>query len=117
MTSAEKDTEKIRQIVSLLPGEHCGKCGFENCGKFGVALAEGKAKPTDCRQGITRMKELCEILGIEAPAEQELQAVGWKRGHHGHGKHSHGDRHHSHHGCGIHKGGRHKPGGHHSGHH
>lgn len=100
------DTEILRKIVSLLPGENCGKCGFENCGKFAVALADGKAKPTECRQGIPRLKEICEVLGMEAPSERGLPAKGWGHGyyrpvHHGHhrytrhgGKHRQAVRHH-----------------------
>ena len=116
MVEAKQDTEKLRQIVNLLPGENCGKCGFENCGKFAVALAGGEAKPADCHKGIPGIKELCEILGIEVPSEQELQATERKHHKHGHSRHGHGDRHHSHHSCGMHKGGHRQPGKHHSRH-
>jgi len=31
MTDTARDTEKMKKIVSLLPGEHCGKNSFEDC--------------------------------------------------------------------------------------
>ena len=101
------DTEKLREIVSLLPGKNCGKCGYENCGEFAVALVEGKAKPAECRKSLSKVKEICLALGIEAPSEQELKEMGRGHGHHhhvhhghdghhGHGRHPHSLGHHSH---------------------
>ena len=118
MANSGRDTEKLKKIVSLLPGEHCGKCGFENCGKFAVALVEGNAKPVDCRKSLPMVKELCEVLGIEAPSEQELTAMGSGRGHGHHGHHGHHGKHghHGHHGHGRGMKGAHPSGGHHARH-
>ena len=101
MADTTKDREKLREIVQLLPGKNCGKCGHENCGKFAVALVEGQAQPADCRKNISNVKEICAILGIEPPSEQELQTL-QKKHHHGHEHHGHGDQHHGHHGHGKH---------------
>ena len=105
MANESKDTEKLRKIVNLLPGENCGKCGFDNCGAFAVALLEKKASPLDCRKSHSSLKDICEVLGIEVTEGAELQVAG-RRGHH------HG--HHGHHGRS--KGGRghHHPGKHHA---
>ena len=101
-TITDKETrEKAKKIIDLLPGEHCGKCGFENCGKFAVALAEGKAKPTGCRKSVNNIKQICEVLGIEAPSEQDLELIRQKHKHH----HHHGHHHHDHHGHRKHRGG------------
>jgi len=35
--------EKVKKIVKVLPELNCGKCGFDNCGKFARAVAEEKA--------------------------------------------------------------------------
>jgi Na+-translocating ferredoxin:NAD+ oxidoreductase RNF subunit RnfB len=115
MINTEKDPTILRKITSLLPGEHCGKCSFENCGKFAVALAEGKAKPTDCHKGIPNMKEMCEVLGIEAPSEQNLQTMEQRHYHH-HGHHRRKNRHNGHHNHSKHKGGHRHLGGHNSKH-
>ena len=110
MADESKDTEKLRKLVNLLPKENCGKCGYDNCGAFAVALVAGKASPFDCHGAIPNTKEICEILGIEVPEGAELQAAGHRVHHHG-GHHGH----HSHHGNHGHvKGGR-DP--HHSGRH
>ena len=91
MANESKDTERLRKIVSLLPKENCGKCGFENCGKFALALVAGKASPIDCRKSLDRVNEICQVLGVEVPEGAELQAVGLRGHHHGghHGHHGH----------------------------
>ena len=112
MADESKDTEKLRKLVNLLPKENCGKCGYDNCGAFAVALVAGKASPFDCNGAIPNTKEICEILGIEVPEGAELLAVEHGRGHGGgHGHHKHG----SHHGGNGHgKGDHHHAGSHHT---
>jgi Na+-translocating ferredoxin:NAD+ oxidoreductase RNF subunit RnfB len=110
MTDTGRDTEKLRKLVSLLPGENCGKCGFENCGEFAVALVEGNARPFDCRNSRPRVREICEVLGLEVPPEQEQRALGKHGGHGHHDHHKHG------YGHGKHTG-SHRHGEHHAEHH
>jgi Na+-translocating ferredoxin:NAD+ oxidoreductase RNF subunit RnfB len=43
-------TDKIRQIYDTLPRLNCGLCGFDACGKFAKAVAEGRASPFGCKQ-------------------------------------------------------------------
>lgn len=109
------DTEKLKEIVNLLPGENCGKCGFENCGKFALALVEGKAKPTECRKSNSNLKEIYSALGIEVSSEQELQVTGRVHGNHTHVHHGH-HKHNGHIGHGRHESKRLHPVGHHSKH-
>ena len=101
MADTGRDTEKLRKLVSLLPGENCGKCGYENCGAFAAALAEGKASPLDCRKNSrSSVEEICGVLGIEVPEGINLVSEGRGKGRHG--------GHHSHHGGGHGHGHHHK---------
>ncbi len=103
----EKSTrEKVREIVALLPKENCGKCGFENCGKFGLAVAEGEASPFGCRKDHSAGYAISKVLGIEVSAEGRVPAV---RSGYSHRSGRHGDNHrggHHGHGSGRGKGGK-----------
>jgi len=39
----------VKKIVKVLPELNCGKCGFDNCGKFARAVAEERAQNLDTR--------------------------------------------------------------------
>jgi hypothetical protein len=58
--------DKIRQIYDTLPQLNCGLCGFEGCGKFAEAVAEGRASPFGCRQDPWAGYRIGEIIGIKA---------------------------------------------------
>lgn len=62
-------SEKARKIINLLPKENCGKCGFNNCGGFALAVAEGKASPFGCRKDPSAGYEIGKVTGIEATEE------------------------------------------------
>jgi Na+-translocating ferredoxin:NAD+ oxidoreductase RNF subunit RnfB len=106
MVTDQDRTEKARAIVKLLPGKNCGKCGFENCGKFALAAIGGEASPFGCRQDSSTGAAICKILGIEAAerngvaagsVERPLGGHGHGRGHGGHHGEGHGLGHHGHH--------------------
>ena len=65
----EKDDtrERLRRIVALLPQLNCGHCGFDNCGRFAVAVTEGRASAFGCRQNPSAGYQVLEVLGQEAP--------------------------------------------------
>ena len=67
MTEKDETKEKLRRIVALLPQINCGQCGFDSCGRFAVAVTEGRASPFGCRQNPSAGYQLLEILGQEAP--------------------------------------------------
>jgi Na+-translocating ferredoxin:NAD+ oxidoreductase RNF subunit RnfB len=99
MSNTSRDTEKLRKIVNLLPGENCGKCGYDNCGAFATALADGKASPLDCHNGdSSSVKEICEVLGIEVPEETASVSTRHGLSHHGGHHDHHGGHHGGHHG-------------------
>ena len=60
--------EKIREIYEVLPKLNCGFCGFETCGKFARAVAEGRASPFGCRQNPWSGYRISEIVGMKVPA-------------------------------------------------
>ena len=125
MAVETKDKEKLRKIVNLLPKENCGKCGFENCGKFALAVAEGKASPFGCHENPSAGYEISKVLGVEAPEEVKVPAgypgysqtgvstgTGMEQGR-GPGQ-GHGRGHHGHHGKGGGRGGHRQSGRHHA---
>ena len=74
MTEEISNGEKARQIVSLLPKENCDKCGFENCGKFALAVIKGKAAPFGCHKNPSAGYEISKVLGIEVTEESQVPA-------------------------------------------
>ena len=71
----DKETgEKARKIVGLLPKLNCGKCGFDNCGNFALAVAEGKATPFSCHENPSSGYKISEIMGLEIPEEVKLHS-------------------------------------------
>ena len=60
--------EKIKQIYEVLPQLNCGLCGFEGCGQFAKAAAEGRASPFGCRQDPLSGYKISRIIGARAPA-------------------------------------------------
>ena len=114
MADEKSNGEKARKIVSLLPKENCGKCGFENCGGFAMAVAEGEASPFGCHENPSAGYEISKVLGVEAPEEVKAQAgisagTGVERGRgpgRGHGR-GHGFVHHGKGGGGHRHSGRH----------
>lgn len=65
--------EKARKIVKLLPKSNCGKCGFDNCGKFAMAVAEGAASPFGCQENPLVGYRISEIIGTKVPEEARAQ--------------------------------------------
>ena len=61
MAVADKVT--IKQIYDSLPQVNCGLCGYENCGRFAKAVAEGRASPFGCRQDPWVGYKISEITG------------------------------------------------------
>jgi Na+-translocating ferredoxin:NAD+ oxidoreductase RNF subunit RnfB len=62
-----KTKDKIRRIYDALPQRDCGFCGFNSCGQFARAVAEGKASPFGCKQNPGAGYIINEILGAGAP--------------------------------------------------
>ncbi len=57
----------VKEVESLLPGTHCGQCGFPGCAGAAQAMVDGKASVTCCPPGgRTLAQALAEKLGVEA---------------------------------------------------
>jgi Na+-translocating ferredoxin:NAD+ oxidoreductase RNF subunit RnfB len=63
--------QKIKEIYQALPQRDCGFCGFDGCGQFARAVAEGRASPFGCKQNPMSGYVINEILGekIHKPIE------------------------------------------------
>jgi len=72
--AAAKD--KIQQIYEVLPQLNCGLCGFEGCGQFAKAVAEGRASPFGCRQDPGAGYRIGEIVGAKVPIYGYRQRFG-----------------------------------------
>jgi len=62
--------QKIKRIYQSLPQRDCGFCGFDSCGKFARAVAEGRASPFGCKQNPLVGYIINEILGDGVPAHR-----------------------------------------------
>jgi len=60
--------DNIKRIYELLPHINCGFCGYNNCGQFAKAVAEGNASPFGCRQNPWIGYKISEIIGVKVPA-------------------------------------------------
>jgi len=64
---AATNKDKIRQIYDILPHLNCGLCGYDNCGQFAKAVAEGSASPFGCRQNPWAGYSISEVVGMRVP--------------------------------------------------
>ncbi len=70
------EDEKVLNILSNLAGANCGGCGHSGCEGFAKALAEGKAKLSDCKVTSDDAKKIiCQINGTPFEAEEKTVAV------------------------------------------
>jgi hypothetical protein len=94
--------ERAAKIVSLLPKENCGKCGFPNCGSFAMAVAKMEAPAFGCHKEPSSGYKISEIIGVEvSQSDREIELNHHLRHqresgcqeqghlHHGHGTHHH----------------------------
>ncbi len=95
--------ERAAKIVSYLPKENCGKCGFPNCGSFAISVAKLENSAFGCHKDPSSGYRISEIIGIavsESDREKELAHHTNHHGNsgclkHGYSDHGHGRHHHS----------------------
>ncbi len=71
-----KQDERIALIEKELTGANCGACGYPGCAGFAKALAEGKAKPSDCASTPPEnRRRIAAILGTKDEGGEPTMAV------------------------------------------
>ncbi len=64
---AVKKDERIERVEGALPGANCGACGFAGCAAYAEAIVKEGAEINLCSPGgASAIKEIAEIMGIEA---------------------------------------------------
>jgi cytochrome c biogenesis protein len=59
------DRDKVAQIVPLLGGQNCNRCGFRTCAENAAAMVRGESAPDSCVQaGPEAAARIREILGV-----------------------------------------------------
>lgn len=62
-----KVDEKEEAVLSALPGNNCGGCGFPGCSGLAAAIAKGEAAVNTCPVGGEPVgARIAEIMGVEA---------------------------------------------------
>lgn len=76
MAVKEEIKEKTKKIYAVLPRLDDRRCGYQTCGQFARAVADGKAPCNGCVSGGPEVAaKVCEIMGIKVPG-QEIPQVG-----------------------------------------
>ena len=94
--------ERAAAIVSCLPKENCGKCGFPNCGSFAISVAKLESSAFGCHKDPSSGYRISEIIGIEVSESDREKTLAHRINHHGksgclehgHSHHGHGTHHH-----------------------
>ena len=72
--------EKEVAVLSVLPGNNCGGCGYAGCSGLAAAIAKGEAPVNACPVGGESVgKQISGIMGIEA--EESVKMVAFVKCH------------------------------------
>lgn len=67
--------EREEAVLSVLPGNNCGGCGFPGCSGLAAAIAKGEAAVNACPVGGEAVgKEIAKIMGVEAGETVKMTA-------------------------------------------
>lgn len=67
--------EKEEAVLSVLPGNNCGGCGFPGCSGLAAAIAKGEAAVNACPVGGEPVgKKIAQIMGVEAEETVRMTA-------------------------------------------
>ena len=67
--------EREEAVLSALPGNNCGGCGYAGCANLAAAIAKGKRRSMPVRWAVSRLeKEIAKIMGVEAGKETKKVA-------------------------------------------
>lgn len=66
---------KEEAVLSVLPGNNCGGCGYAGCANLAEAIAKGEASPSACPVGGEPVaKQIGDIMGISAEGSKRMTA-------------------------------------------
>ncbi len=69
---------QVAQIVKVLGGLNCGRCGYRTCAENALAIVRGESAPDSCVQGGAEVaKQIRAILG--QPERPSLGALLWEQ--------------------------------------
>lgn len=72
---AVKVDEREEKVLSVLPGNNCGGCGYPGCSGLATAIVKGEAVVNACPVGGEAVgKQIAEIMGVEAEAGKKMVA-------------------------------------------
>lgn len=67
--------EREEAVLSALPGNNCGGCGFPGCSGLAAAIAKGEAAVNACPVGGEPVgAKIAEIMGVEASDQVRMMA-------------------------------------------
>ena len=67
--------EKEEAVLSALPGNNCGGCGFAGCSGLAAAIAKGEAPVNGCPVGGEQVaQKISEIMGVTAETTERKVA-------------------------------------------
>ena len=67
--------EREQAVLSELPGNNCGGCGYAGCANLAEAIAKGEAPVNACPVGGAAVAEkVAAIMGLDASAGQKMVA-------------------------------------------
>lgn len=59
--------EREEAVLSVLPGNNCGGCGYAGCSGLAAAIAKGEAPVNACPVGGEKVgQQIAQIMGVEA---------------------------------------------------
>ncbi len=70
-----KTNPKEEEVLSALPGNNCGGCGYPGCSGLAAAIAAGEAPVNACPVGGDAVgQKIAEIMGVEAASSEKMVA-------------------------------------------
>ena len=70
-----KTDPREEEVLSALPGNNCGGCGYPGCSGLAAAIAKGEAPVNACPVGGDPVgKKIAEIMGVEAADSKRMVA-------------------------------------------
>ncbi len=70
-----KVNEKEEAVLTALPGNNCGGCGYPGCSGLAAAIAKGEAEVNACPVGGEPVgRQIAEIMGVESKKTVRMAA-------------------------------------------